>query len=187
MTILSAASELGIEIPTLCYNSHLSPYGGCRVCVVEVSSARAPERVKLMPACITNISDGLIVETNTEHVLKARRFIVEMLLARAPESTEIRGLAEQLEIPIDNREKLDIIGEYLLYRSPKRFDTCCILCGQCVRVCAEVTERHALSFSKRGIKRIVHPPFDKVAETCIGCGSCSYVCPTNTITIEEVS
>jgi len=112
--------------------------------------------------------------------------MIEMLLSRAPESQEIKDLAISLGVEVDNREQLDIIGEYLLYRAPKRYDTNCILCSQCVRVCAELTERHALSFSERGIKRVVHSPFDKIAETCIGCGCCSYVCPTNTITVEEV-
>ena len=187
ITILEAARELDIAIPTLCHNDYLIPYGGCRVCLVEAAFESAPDKTKLVPACTTMIADGMIVKTDTERVAKSRQFIIEMLLSRAPEAEEIKDLARDLGVPVDNPDKLDVVGDYLLNRAPKRFNTQCILCGQCVRVCAEVTERHALSFTKRGIKKVVHAPFDKIAETCIGCGSCAYVCPTNTITVEEVT
>jgi NADH dehydrogenase/NADH:ubiquinone oxidoreductase subunit G len=86
---------------------------------------------------------------------------------------------------VDPEGALDTVAEYLLVRSPRREPTRCILCALCVRVCAQVPERHALSLSKRGIQRKAISPFGKVAETCIGCGSCVYVCPTKTVKVEE--
>ena len=105
-------------------------------------------------------------------------------VSRCPESETLQQLAVELGVPEDH-SRLDPVGAYLLDRAPRPEDTVCIRCGLCVRVCAEITERHAISFKGRGMKRKVVSPFAKVAESCIGCGSCAYVCPTNAITIEE--
>jgi bidirectional [NiFe] hydrogenase diaphorase subunit len=194
LTILEAAKKLQIKIPTLCYNEHLAPYGGCRICLVEVASPQAPDRSRLLPACSTPVENGQIVVTGSERVEKARRFIVELFLSRCPDVPELWELASELgakrESPEGERRQgsdLDVVGDYLLNRAPRREQTKCILCSLCVRACAEVPGRFAISFSKRGMERKVKTPFDKVAESCIGCGSCAYVCPTNAITIEEVS
>jgi NADH dehydrogenase/NADH:ubiquinone oxidoreductase subunit G len=186
VTILDAARELGIAIPTLCHNEFLQPYGACRICLVEVATEKWPDDPRLMTACCSYIRDGQIIRTNTEKIQELRKFIIELHLSRCPDSEEIIQLAKELGVP-DDPDQLDPVGHYLLQRTDPPRDTKCILCGLCVRVCAEITERYALSFAARGIKRQVIPPFDKVTETCIGCGSCAYVCPTNTITIEEAS
>jgi len=186
-TILEAAKSGGIKIPTLCHNDMLKPYGACRICLVEAALQHAPQASKLVPACCTQAGDGMIIRTDTERVMKARAFIIELLLSRCPESEEIQRLAAEIGVERDNRDSLDLVGEYLLYRAPKPEHTKCIMCGLCVRVCSEITERHAISFSDRGIKRKVKTPFDRIAQTCIGCGSCAYVCPTNTITVEEAT
>ncbi len=183
LTILEAAKNEGIRIPTLCSNEHLKPYGGCRLCLVEISMEKTPEQKKITTSCCTAISPGLVVRTDTAEVLEARRFILELLLSRCPESPELQKLSSEIGI---DRENLDNLGEYLLNRAERPVDTNCILCGLCVRVCAEVTERHALCFSSRGMSRKIETPFRKYAESCIGCKSCAYVCPTNTITVEEV-
>lgn len=185
ITVWEAARFQGIDIPTLCHHEKLTPYAGCRVCLVEASSERAPDRSWLIPACSAQIEDGMIVQTASETVKAARIFIMELLLARCPESEELRSLAADLEVPINGSGELDIVGDYLLNRAPRPDATKCILCGLCVRACAEVPERHAINFEGRGAGRKVKTPFDMISDTCIGCGSCAYVCPTNTITIEE--
>ena len=184
LTILEAARRLQIKIPTLCYNEHLEPYGGCRICLVEATTGTAPQRPRLVPACTAPAADGMIVVTNSERVLESRRFIIELFLARCPESEQILELAAEMGVD-PNGQNLDVVGQYLLKRAPKRESTNCILCGLCVRVCQQIPERYALSLKERGIHRKVTPLFEKVAESCIGCGSCAYVCPTQTITIEE--
>lgn len=185
VTLLNAARSINIKIPTLCHNDKLTPWGGCRVCLVEVATEQAPDRARLLPACCTFAADDMVVTTSSERVRGARQFVIELLLSRCPESAEIKVLARELGVPVDDPSQLDIVGEYLLQRAPRTDNTKCIRCGLCVRVCAEITERHAISFKERGIKRKVVSPFEKVADTCIGCAACAYVCPTNTITIEE--
>jgi len=185
MTILEAAKKLGVHIPTLCYNEHLAPYGGCRICLVEAYAAGQTARPRLLPACSTPAEDSMNVNASSERVREARKFVIELLLSRCPDSAEMLSLAR--ELGADPARPLDEVGRYLLERAPRRAPTKCILCALCVRVCAQVPERHALSLSKRGIERRVISPFGKIAETCIGCGSCTYVCPTKTVTVEEAS
>lgn len=184
LTILEAAKKLQIKIPTLCYNEHLAPYGGCRICLVEAATQAAPQRSRLVPACTAPAADGMIVVTNSERVLESRRFVIELFLSRCPASEQIRSMAAEMGVQPDG-QNLDVVGQYLLQRAPTREATNCILCGLCVRVCQQIPERFALSLKERGIHRKVTPPFEKVAESCIGCGSCAYVCPTKTITVEE--
>ena len=180
-TVLEAARANGVAIPTLCHNDYLKPYGGCRLCLVEQVG-----RPVLVPACTAAVTEGLEINTESDRITKSRRFIIMLLLSRCPSSEKLQQLARELNIPYDDENSLDRVGRYLLYRAPKRGATDCILCGLCVRVCQEITERHALSISQRGISRRVTPPFAKSADTCIGCGACAYVCPTKTITVEEV-
>jgi bidirectional [NiFe] hydrogenase diaphorase subunit len=184
LTILEAAKKLQIKIPTLCFNEHLAPYGGCRICLVEAGTRAAAQRSRLVPACTAPAADGMVVSTDSQRVLESRRFVIELLLSRCPESEVIRDMAAQMGVDPD-AQNLDAVGQYLLRRAPRREATNCILCGLCVRVCQQVPERYALSLKERGIHRKVTPPFETIAESCIGCGSCAYVCPTRTITIEE--
>jgi ferredoxin len=118
------------------------------------------------------VSEGLEVTTDSERVARARAFIAEMLLARCPESEEIRGIARQLGVgkarfaSVDAKEK-------------------CILCGLCVRVCRELIGEAAIGFVGRGVKRVVETPFGEAAEACVGCGACAVVCPTGAIEIAD--
>ncbi len=168
-TVLEAALEAGIKIPTMCYNKELTPYGACRLCLVEVIKRGWPS---LQPACLYEVFEGLIVKTDTERVKKTRKIIFELMLARCPDSEKIKQLAAEYGIT-ETRIKL------------KEEKENCILCGLCMRACAEISQRHAISFSFRGGKRHIQTPFDELSQTCIGCGACAYVCPTGRIKIEE--
>ncbi len=185
MTVLEAANGASIAIPTLCYNSYLKPYGGCRMCLVEVENPGTRLKPRLVSSCTYPVEKGLVVRTRTERVLDARKFILELLLARCPESPEIQELAREHGVSADDASALDAVGRYLLFRAPRPEHTKCILCGLCVRVCSEVVQRSALSLTYRGSKKKVKTPFDRISKTCIGCGSCAYLCPTNAITVEE--
>ncbi|MBM4142607.1 MAG: 2Fe-2S iron-sulfur cluster binding domain-containing protein [Lentisphaerae bacterium] len=166
-TILEAARAAGIRIPTLCYHKELTPYGACRVCLVEIVAGGRPG---LQAACLYKCAPGLEVSTDTQRVERARRVVLELLLARSPESEKVRALAAEYGV---TGTRFNLAPEN------------CILCGLCVRACAEISRRNAIGFSGRGPRRTVGTPFRRLAATCIGCGACVYVCPTNTIEIEE--
>jgi len=182
-TVLEAARQINIKIPTLCYNRHLMPYGGCRMCLVEISQANSTRPPALAVSCAYPAENGAIVVTNTERVLKARKFVIQLMLAKCPDSDKLKELAEEYGISKD--DKSDVIGNYLLNRASNTTHTKCVLCGLCTRVCAELVGMSAISFSGRGSKRKVKTPFERISMTCIGCGACAYLCPTKAIKIEE--
>lgn len=166
-TILEAAREAGIKIPALCYHKLLTAYGSCRLCLVEVAR---DSHTAIQPSCIYKVSEGLVVKTNTDRIKKIRRIILELLLTRCPDSEKIRALALEygvVKTRITRKNKED-----------------CILCGLCVRVCAEVVGMKAINFTGRGSRKKVQTPYDKVSEKCIGCGACAYICPIQAIKIE---
>lgn len=169
-TILEVAREEGIEIPTLCYHEDLSPYGACRVCVVEITTSK---RKRIVASCMYPVEEDLIVETCSEHALKVRRGVVELLLARHPYVKIIRELATKLGIKEPNL-RFTLENDY------------CILCGRCVRACREIVGANAISFSERGITRRVSSPFTESAGDCIGCGTCVSICPTGIITMKDI-
>ena len=168
-TILEAAEKLSIPIPTLCYHKALEPYGVCRLCTVEVVR-RGWSR--LVTACNYPIRDEIEVLTASEKVLKGRRMIVELLLARCPDVPLLQQLAAELGV-----EKPRF--------SLKEDD--CILCGLCVRVCQLLVGANAISFVGRGVEREVATPFYELSEDCIACGACAFVCPTGAIKLEDVT
>ncbi|MCK5201169.1 MAG: (2Fe-2S)-binding protein, partial [Spirochaetales bacterium] len=104
-TILESASRQGIKIPTLCNNEHLTPFGGCRLCLVDVATTRNPDIKKLMPACTAKIGEGLIIDTHSTKVIQARRFILSMLISRSPKAEELRVLAKEIGLPEDSSEQ----------------------------------------------------------------------------------
>lgn len=167
-TVLEVARDEDIAIPTLCYHKELTPYGACRLCLVEITGGGRPG---LEAACVYKVTEGLEVETDTERVKKARKIIFELLMARCPDAEKIKTLAAEYGVE----------GTRISLKKTEN----CILCGLCVRVCAEVSQRYAQSFSGRGFRRKVQTPYDKVADKCIGCGACSYVCPVKSLKIEE--
>ncbi|MEF8798733.1 MAG: 2Fe-2S iron-sulfur cluster-binding protein [Candidatus Bipolaricaulota bacterium] len=169
-TILEAALDAGVEIPNLCYHEELSPYGACRLCLVEI---KENGKSHLEPSCQTKVSEGVEVKTHNERIEERRSIILELLLAEAPDSEELRQLAAKHGVT-ESRFELNSQGK-------------CMLCGLCVRVCDEVVGMKAISFSDRGGEKKVKTPFDKISETCIGCGACAYICPTDAIEVEEVT
>ena len=166
-TILHAAKELGIWIPTLCYHEALSPWGACRICIVEIKSGK---RTKMVTACNFPIEGPIEVFTDSERVQMNRRMSMELLLARCPNVPAIKELGEKLGITET--------------RFPKE-DKYCILCGQCISVCEEVIGRSAIQFVDRGIETKPETPFLVVSDECIGCGACAYVCPTGVIYMSD--
>jgi len=169
-TILEVAKGLGIDIPTLCYHEAIEPYGACRVCQVEIVT---PKRSSLMTACTYPVWDGLIIKTGSEKVKLARKFIVELLLARCPGSEKIQKLAKDLGVKTRRLKTED--------QEEK-----CILCGLCVRVCKDIIGKSAISFVSRGAERKIDTPFAGHSEDCIGCGACVFVCPTGAIKMQDV-
>jgi NADH dehydrogenase/NADH:ubiquinone oxidoreductase subunit G len=167
-TLLEVARDHHVRIPTLCHNEGLTPYGACRLCMVEVSKGG---RSKLVASCLYPVEDGLEVDTKSERVLNSRQAVLEFLLARCPGVEAIQDLAREMGIS----------------RTPfAKGKSRCILCGMCVRACSEVVGVSALGFVGRGVDREVGTPFMDASEVCIGCGSCAFVCPTGVIQIEDV-
>jgi len=169
-TILQAATELGIEIPTLCHHPAVEPYGSCRLCTVEVIERGQP---RLVTGCNYPIRGEIEVRTSSEKVLRGRRMIVELLWSRCPEATIFQELGARYGIKQPRFEPRE--GEL------------CYLCGLCVRACDEVVGARAISFVSRGVDRKVGTPFYKVSESCIACGACEYICPTGAIKVTDVT
>jgi NADH dehydrogenase/NADH:ubiquinone oxidoreductase subunit G len=168
-TVLEVAREHNIPIPTLCYHEALEPFAACRLCVVEVETGRGRQ---LVASCAYPCTDGLVVHTNSDAVLRSRHITVELLMASSAHIPIIRQLAEELGIgePRFTMEK-----------------DACILCGMCVRVCQEIVGVGAISVVNRGIKKRVSSPFHIASNACIGCGTCVLVCPTGAITLADIN
>lgn len=156
--VLEVALAAGICIPNLCHLPEVTPSGACRVCIVEVERNG---RTKMTAACTLEARDGMIVRAHSEDVARARRNIVELLLAEAPESPVLQALAERLAVHE--------------VRFPER-DRDCILCGRCVAACAEIAKEGALGMIGRGVHRHKGLPFYK-EEYCSQCNECHDRCP----------
>ncbi|MFH2070016.1 MAG: 2Fe-2S iron-sulfur cluster-binding protein [Elusimicrobiota bacterium] len=176
-TILEVAKSAGIYIPTLCYHPALEPYGACRLCLVEITKPEWKEWSKLVVSCAYHVENNLIVKTSSEKVIKARKFILELLLARVPESDVIQKLANQYGITKTR---------FSSSLNPEPPTLNCILCGLCVRVCDEIIGENAICFAYRGANREVMAPFNKPSEVCLTCGACAFVCPMGAIKIEDI-
>ncbi len=158
-TLLEAARFIGFPVPTLCHMDGLSPYGACRLCVVEI---REGPKAKLVSSCTYPAEEGLTVRTASERVLRARKMILELLLASCPQSKIIPDLAA---------------AHGIRQQRFKQEHEDCILCGLCVRMCEEQMMAKAIGFRGRGEKRSIGTPFDIKSDVCRLCGGCMYVCP----------
>jgi len=176
MTILEAARNAGIDIPTLCYHEKLAPYGACRLCTVEIIRG---QRSRLVTSCVYPVEDGLIVKTESEPVIKGRKMLLELMWARAPGVQPIRDYGMRYGIT-----GVQAIRDYGLSAPKTKFEiepTFCILCGLCVRYCAEVKKKHAIGFIGRGTEREV-VFFPEIArEECPNCKECYELCPTGAL------
>jgi len=191
--VLEVVRQAGVDLPTFCYHSELSVYGACRMCVVE------DERGQILASCQTPPKDGLKVKTSTPKLQKHRKMILELLLSShcrdcttCPKNgkcllqelairfsiTGIRFNGESFkrhDLPIDN-------SSFSIVRNPNK----CILCGDCVRMCAEVQNVGAIDFKGRGSGMMVSTAFGDpiIATDCVHCGQCAAVCPTGAITVK---
>ncbi len=186
-TVLQAARMADIEIPTLCHHPDLRDTGNCRMCIVKVEGQRV-----FQPACAFKVYDGMKVTSNNNDIIKSRKLILEMILARhnvdclnceRNTNCELQDLAEQYGMR-DNRfpneaSELPIDNSSVIVRDASK----CVNCGRCIRACNEVQTAYALEWDGRGYEKIASTTANKPLEetTCINCGQCIMVCPTGAL------
>jgi predicted molibdopterin-dependent oxidoreductase YjgC len=187
-TILMAAMQAGIHIPTLCYHPSLPIAGACRACVVEVEG-----RPNLVASCATPAAKDMVVHTGSERVLQARRLVLQLLLAggdhncltcQANGACELQDLAyelgvESLEFPVDSPGYPKDDSNAMIERDLNK----CILCGRCVRACNDVQVNEVIDFGYRGKRAKIITAWDKPygESNCVFCGACVSVCPTGAL------
>lgn len=167
-TILQAARMNGIAIPTLCYHEALEPYAACRLCVVELASARG----KLVAACAQPCEEGMDVLTSSPRVQNSRRITAELLMASGAHLPLVEAIAQAMGV------------QWARYSLPAND---CILCGLCVRACDELVGARAISLVKRGLEKQVAAPFEIASAACIGCATCVLICPTGAIALADIT
>jgi len=163
MTLLEAARSAGISIPTLCHHEKLEPFGGCRLCIVELESRGS---TRLVVSCVYPVEKNLVVRTRSEKIDRIRRMILELLLAHAPDSFVLEELAREYGADKNRFEKESSF---------------CIHCGLCVRYCAEVKKKHAVGFVDRGIQKEISFIPEIAARECWNCKECFPLCPTEAL------
>ena len=161
MTVLEAAQSIGISIPTLCHYEKLDPYGACRICTVEVETRG---RTNLVAACILPVAQDLVVRTRSEKIDQTRKTLLELMLAHAPDAPALQELAQEYGADKDRFDKEPSF---------------CILCGLCVRYCAEVKKANAIGFVDRGPNREINFMPEIASKECWNCKECFSLCPTS--------
>lgn len=158
-SVLDAALEAGICIPSLCHVRGLTPTGACRLCVVEVVKNG---NSKITASCTLEATEGMVILAHTTKILKIRKNLAEMLVAEAPNSRAIQDVAARCGVRT--------------VRYPFRHENC-VLCGRCVRACSEMWRSNSLGFVGRGYDRHVALPFNQRPEYCKQCNACIDLCP----------
>ena len=161
MTVLEAAQGEGISIPTLCHHEKLEPFGGCRICIVEIE---VRDWTRLVVSCVYPVEENLVVRTRTEKIDRIRKTILELLLAHAPDAPGLQELVQEYGAD-KNRFEKDA--------------SFCIHCGLCVRYCAEVKKKNAVGFVDRGIRKEISFIPEISAKECWNCKECFPLCPTS--------
>ena len=161
MTVLDAARRAGCVIPTLCHHGKLEPFGGCRLCMVEVETNGW---TKLVVSCVYLAEEGLIVRTRSEKIDRIRKMILELLLAHAPDSPRLQDLAEEYGA---DRNRFEKEASF------------CVHCGLCVRYCAEIKKKNAVGFIDRGTRKEICFVPEIAAAECNDCKECFPLCPTS--------
>lgn len=162
-TILEAARTAGITIPTLCHHEQLEPFGGCRLCIVEIDVRGWKKHVV---SCVYTVEKDLKVNTRSEKIDRIRKTIIELLMAHAPDSPQLTDLAVEYKADPDRFEK---------------DASFCIHCGLCVRYCAEVKKKDAIGFVDRGIRKEISFIPEIAAKACWDCKECFPLCPTSAL------
>lgn len=192
-TILEAARRLNVHIPTLCYHEDQAVKAVCRICVVEVEGQR------LLPAaCSTPVAEGMIVKTASPKVIKARKNIMELILARHPQdclvcskngSCELQKIARDLNMTRPNRYELQPRDSRFDDSSPSlvRDMSKCILCNRCVETCSQQLGIMVMAKENRGFETVIVPPYGKklLDTSCVNCGQCIQVCPVGAISVRD--
>jgi len=163
MTVLEAARKAGISIPTLCYHEKLEPFGGCRLCIVEVESRGS---TRLVVSCVYPAEKNIVVRTRSEKVDRIRKMIIELLMAHAPDAFELQDLAKEYDADRNRFEKEPSF---------------CIHCGLCVRYCNEIKKKNAIGFVDRGIRKEISFIPEIASKECWGCKECFPLCPTEAL------
>jgi bidirectional [NiFe] hydrogenase diaphorase subunit len=163
VTILEAAQSVGISIPTLCHHEKLEPYGGCRICSVEVD---ARGRTSVVAACLYPAEQNLVVRTRSEKIARIRKSLLELMLSHAPDAEQLQELAREYGADKNRFEKEASF---------------CIHCGLCVRYCAEVKKKDALGFIDRGAKKEICFIPEIASKECWNCKECFPLCPTSAL------
>jgi len=182
-TILEAAKQVGIDIPVLCYFAHTTPYGLCRVCVVEVEGSYV-----LQAACVAVPQDGAVIRTQSPQVKRARRTILEMLAS----TVNLSESPELLQMLVDYHARPERFAQGTKRLPPLIDDNPvyvrdyaqCVMCWRCVQVCADDAQyTYALNFGGRGFESRIATYFEKPMPetTCVFCGQCVGVCPTGAL------